>query len=109
MKTTLTALIAALFLFGAPLLATAHDGGQRKGGADRHDRGWERDRHQDRHDFRDRRDHRDSHRRGYRAEKHHRKHEHRRHAHYQRHHRPVYASAPAVIFGAPRIIFRIDW
>ena len=109
MKTTLSVLIAALFLLTIPLSATAHDSDKHKQSSQRYSKSWDHDRHEARHDFRD---HRRPYRSDHRAEKQHRKSARHHYAHSQReqrHYRPVYASAPAVIFGVPRIVFRIDW
>lgn len=109
MKTTLSVLIAALFLLTTPLLVAAHDDAPRKQSSERHSQSRDNDRYESRHDYRDqraaypfRRWARNQHRTSARPYYAHSPRE-------LRYQRPIYASAPAVIIGVPRIVFRIDW
>lgn len=109
MKTTLTVLIATLCLLTTPLLAAAHDDSPRKQSSERYSKSRDHDRHEQRHDYRD---HRANYRFDRRMEKPYRNYSPQRYAHSRRelrHQRPVYVSAPAVIFGVPQIVFRLDW
>ena len=105
MKTTLAILISGLIFLATPMLAAAH-GGDRHDDGPRQYKSWVKDRHDYGHD---------RYERGHKWEKrqakqHFKQRKHRRHErrHFARQHRPEQL-IPAVVFGVPRIVFRIDW
>lgn len=107
MKSTLAILIAGLIFLATPLLATAH-GGDRYEDGSRHTKGWVKDRHDNDYYRYDRSDKWEQRQAKKHFKQHVRKHRRSERRHFARHHQPRYVE-PAVVFGVPRIVFRIDW